>query len=103
MPKKSAPASLPLTFDLPASLHESLVALQAKTGAQSLSVLVRHIVESADLDSLKPDLTDHRQVSVRIPKDLRSRLTKAARHKKISTGELMRLAIAAYKAPSKRR
>jgi predicted HicB family RNase H-like nuclease len=103
MPTKPAPTSLPLTFDLPVTLHDGLVALQKRTGAESLSVLVRHILESTHLEALVPEPSAHRQLSVRVPRDVRLRLTKLAKTKKISTGELMRLAIAQYKAPKAKR
>ncbi len=100
--KKHTPIA-PLTFDLPLSLIEKIAARQKKSGLRSASEVVREAVAHFDIDHCASEIEPHRQISVRLPADMKASLVKAAKKKKISIGALLRIAIDAYeaKAPKK--
>ena len=93
MPKKSTPAPSPLTFDLPVSLIEKLAAQQKKLGLRSASEVVRLAIDEYDYDRFEASNEEHRQISVRLPANMKGKLAKYAKKKKVSVGELLRVAI----------
>ncbi|MGB0744656.1 MAG: ribbon-helix-helix protein, CopG family, partial [Opitutales bacterium] len=62
----SSEKTSPLTFDLQQDLFEKLKQLQRRTGARSLSEVIRYAVSSLDVSKLVVGPCDHQQVSVRI-------------------------------------
>ena len=83
----------PLTFDLQQDLLDNLKRVQKKVGARSLSELVRYAVSVFDSSNVDLKSTAHRQISVRLSSDLRRRLVRMSKQKKVSVGELLRAAL----------
>lgn len=93
MAKKSAPTPAPLTFDLPVSLISKIEAHRKRLGLKSTSEVVRLAIGEFDLDQYESDASEHRQISVRLPGPTKTALMKAAKKKRVSVGELLRVAI----------
>ncbi|MEO0510437.1 MAG: ribbon-helix-helix protein, CopG family, partial [Verrucomicrobiota bacterium] len=72
----------PLTFDLQQDLLEKLKLLQRRTGARSLSEVVRYAVSSLKVSELDLGGRLHQQISVRLSDDLRQRLVRLSKQKK---------------------
>jgi predicted DNA-binding protein len=89
----SSEASTPLTFDLQQDLLSKLKSMQSKTGARSVSELVRYAISVLDESELGVGQQAHCQISVRFPAEVRQRLMKLSKRKKISIGEILRVAI----------
>jgi len=83
----------PLTFDLQQDLLGKLKEIQRQTGARSLSEVVRYAVSHMNAAKLKLGNAEHRQISVRLSPELRQRLIKLSKQKKVSVGELLRSAL----------
>jgi Ribbon-helix-helix protein, copG family. len=98
MAKKKPNAPAPLTFDLPVSLIGKLGAQQKKLGVSSASEVVRLAIAEFDFDAYEASAEEHRQISVRLPADAKNKLTKVAKRKKVSVGELLRVAIESLEA-----
>lgn len=95
--------SAPLTFDLPVSLIEKIATQQKKLGLKSASEVVREAISNFDADHNASSNEPHRQISVRLPLDLKAKLTKAAKRKKASVGAMLRVALDAYEAKPARK
>jgi hypothetical protein len=93
MAKNSPNNASPLTFDLPVSLIEKIAATQAKLGLASTSEVVRLAIAKFNFDRFEASSEEHRQISVRLPGDIRTLLTKSSKKKKVSVGELLRVAL----------
>ena len=72
---------------------DKLTQLQRKSGARSISEVIRYAVSVFDDSSLVKAASSHRQISVRLSTDLRQRLLKLSKQKKISVGEILRAAL----------
>lgn len=101
MASKSSSTPAPLTFDLEQSLVEKIENTRDSLGFQSTSEVVRHAISKFNFDRYKPEAADHRQISVRLPGDMRSLLKKQSRAKSASIGELLRVAIESLEANAK--
>jgi Arc/MetJ-type ribon-helix-helix transcriptional regulator len=93
MASKSSPVSAPLTFDLPQVLLTKIGSLRKQTGLSSTSEVVRQALREFDFGSYEADEPERRQISVRLPPEVRRFLLKTAKKKKVSVGELLRAAI----------
>lgn len=93
MAKKSAPTPAPLTFDLPVSLISKIESHRKRLGLNSTSEVVRLAIGEFNLDRYESDSSEHRQISVRLPGPTKAALMKAAKKKRVSVGELLRVAI----------
>jgi predicted transcriptional regulator len=82
----------PLTFDLKQDLLERVQAYQVRSGARSLSAVVRQAIARHNFKSFSAG-SEHRQISVRLPVELKAQLLRLARQKKASVGELLRSAL----------
>ena len=98
MAKNNTNAPSPLTFDLPLSLIGKLTAQQKKLGLKSTSEVVRSAIEEFDFEAYEASAEEHRQISVRLPGDMKAKLGKHAKRKKVSVGELLRVAIESLEA-----
>ncbi len=98
MAKNNTNAPSPLTFDLPLSLIGKLTAQQKKLGLKSTSEVVRLAIDGYDYETFSTSAEEHRQISVRLPGDMKSKLTKYSKKKKVSVGELLRVAIESLEA-----
>lgn len=90
--KASSPAS-PLTFDLPISLIDKIATAQSKLGLASTSEVVRLALATFNFDRFESSREEHRQISVRLPAEMKAVLSKASKKKKVSVGELLRSAL----------
>lgn len=104
MAKKTPPTPAPLTFDLPLSLIAKIELHRKKLGLASTSEVVRHAINEFDFDGYQVDVLEHRQISVRLPAQTKATLVKTAKKKRVSVGELLRVAIDGLpaKAPAKK-
>jgi predicted DNA-binding protein len=103
MTKKKSTVSAPLTFDLPLSLIERLGVIQKKAGLGSASETVREAIEQFDFERYASSNEEHRQISVRLPVEVKVKLVKYAKKKKTSVGALLREALGALEAkPAKK-
>ena len=93
MAKKKNNAPAPLTFDLPLSLISKLGSNQKKLGLKSASEVVRLAISEFNFEGFEASNEEHRQISVRLPVEMKNKLTKYAKKKKVSVGELLRVAI----------
>jgi len=93
MAKKSSSTASPLTFDLPVSLIAKIESAQKKLGLTSTSEVVRLAIAKFNFDRYEATAEEHRQISVRLPGDMKSVLTKTSKKKKVSVGELLRVAL----------
>ncbi|WP_334319607.1 ribbon-helix-helix protein, CopG family [Termitidicoccus mucosus] len=100
MTKKKSTVSAPLTFDLPLSLIEKLGTIQKKAGLGSASETVREAIDQFDFERYASSNEEHRQISVRLPVELKAKLAKYAKKKKTSVGALLREALGAFEAKS---
>ena len=103
MAKKNSNAPSPLTFDLPVSLIGKLETHQKRLGLKSASEVVRLAIGEFDYEQFESSSEEHRQISVRLPEDQKTKLTKVSRKKKVSVGELLRVAIDALEAKAAKR
>lgn len=93
MAKKTTSTPAPLTFDLPIVLIEKIESYRKKAALASTSEVVRTAIADFDLDRYEADAEEHRQISVRLPANMKAALVKAAKKKKVSVGELLRVAV----------
>jgi hypothetical protein len=93
MAKKASRPASPLTFDLPVSLIEKITTAQSKLGLASTSEVVRLALAQFNFDRYESDREEHRQISVRLPADMKTLLTRQSRKKKVSVGELLRASL----------
>lgn len=96
MPNKKTPPATPLTFDVNGPLLETLRTEQKRSGARSVSEIVRDAVESFDYNTYTPESVDHRQISVRIAESTRRKLVRTAKSRKVSVGEVVRAALCSH-------
>lgn len=83
-----------LTVSLPAELHSSVVAFQRKSGLTTLSEAIRLALlrfDGARDAARRPS----RQVSFRVPSELRNRITRQAGKARVSLGRIVRVALSA--------
>lgn len=92
----------PLTFDLKQDLFNQLKQFQAESGAPSLSEVIRFAINSFDFENFKSTSEPHKQLSVRLPEDLKQLLLKISRQKQVSIGELLRVALDALTVTPKK-
>jgi hypothetical protein len=100
MSKVPSRESSPLTFDLKDELLSKLELQRQSLGATSKSEVIRHAISVFDYSSFQPAAKGHRQISVRLPAKQKGLLLKLARQKKVSVGELLRVALEALPAES---
>ena len=83
----------PLTFDIKEELLARVASFQAKSGARSLSDVVRYAVGVFDFGEYEAEKPAHRQLSVRLPAEQKALLLNAARSSRVSVGEVLRAAL----------
>lgn len=83
-----------LTVSLPAELHSSVVAYQRKTGLSTLSEVIRLALIRFD-GARDVGRRPSRQVSFRVPSELRNRITRQAGKARVSLGRIVRVALSA--------
>jgi len=90
---KNSSSSPPLTFDLPLSLIAKIESCRRVMSLRSTSAVVREALADFDFNGFSAPDKGHRQISVRLPAVVKDKLTKYSRRKKVSVGELLRVAI----------
>jgi hypothetical protein len=90
---KNTSTSLPLTFDLPHNLIAKIEACRRALALRSTSEVVRQALAGFDFNRFSAPHKGHRQISVRLSGDMKDRLARYSRKKKVSVGELLRVAI----------
>ena len=104
MASNTRKSSAPLTFDLPVSLIARIAACRRGHGMKTASEVVRTAIADFDFEGCEPERDPHRQISVRVPANLRAMLKRYAKKKDASIGELLRLALEALPVkPAKRK
>ena len=93
MAKKAPRPASPLTFDLPVSLIDKITVAQKKLGLASTSEVVRLALAKFNFDRFESSREEHRQISVRLPADMKTVLSRQSRKKKVSVGELLRASL----------
>ncbi len=92
MAKKNS-TSLPLTFDLPLDLIRKIEARRRALALRSTSEVVREALAGFNFNRYSAERIIHRQISVRLPEEQKAMLSRQARKKSVSTGELVRSAL----------
>ncbi len=93
MAKKASRPASPLTFDLPVSLIDKIASAQSKLGLASTSEVVRLALAKFNFDRYESSREEHRQISVRLPADMKTLLSRQSRKKKVSVGALLRASL----------
>lgn len=86
-------ATSPLTFDLHLDLLIKLQELQRQSGVRSISEIIREALAVFNPGKLSEKSKKHRQISVRLPNELRRHLGQLSRKHKLSAGEILREAL----------
>ena len=75
--------------------HAEAVAFQQRSGFATLSEVIRHALDrfADSRPALEPSRS--RQVSFRVPSELRTRITRQARQAQVSVGRIVRVALQA--------
>lgn len=94
--KKTSSSGTPLAFEISDSTYAALQNLAASQGLNSLSAVIAHALSQCDLAAIQADASSKRQLSVRVPDDLRKELQKHSRANKVSMAYLIRAALDAY-------
>jgi Arc/MetJ-type ribon-helix-helix transcriptional regulator len=95
MAKKKS-ISLPLTFDLPFDLITKIEAHRRALALRSTSEVVREALADFNFNRYSAEQIEHRQISVRLPEEQKALLSRLARKKSVSTGELVRSALVQF-------
>lgn len=101
MATKNNTIPAPLTFDLEEPLVDKIEKCRESLGLGSTSEVVRVAISRFNYDRYKPTAAAHRQISVRLPGEMRSMLKKQSKSKNASIGELLRVAIEDLAATAK--
>lgn len=84
-----------ITVSLPTKLHAEVVAFQQRSGLSTLSEAIRHALDRYDDSRPALEIIRSRQVSFRVPSELRVRITRQARNARVSVGRIVRVALQA--------
>ncbi len=84
-----------ITVSLPTKLHADVIAFQQKSGLTTLSQVIRHALDCYDQSRPALEAVQSRQVSFRVPAELRTRILRQARHAQVSVGRIVRVALQA--------
>jgi predicted HicB family RNase H-like nuclease len=82
-----------ITVSLPVKLHNEVIAFQQRAGLSNLSEVIRHALENCPENRLNVEPINSRQVSFRVPSELRTRITRQARQARVSVGRIVRVAL----------
>ncbi len=85
----------PLTFDVSCSLYQSLQQLQHSLGESSISGVIRQAIKDFNFKKFEGQANPHKQLSVRLPANLKLQLVKYSQDKQVSMGELLRATLEA--------
>lgn len=94
-------AQAPLTFDIQDDLLSILNNFIKKSGIKSKSAAIRHAIEHYSFSKFKSSSRTHKQLSVRLPEAIKTKLLMLSRDKQVSIGELLRATIEALPSAPK--
>jgi predicted HicB family RNase H-like nuclease len=93
--RTETPSESLITVSLPVKLHAEVLAFQQKSGLSTLSEVFRHALDCFDATRPAIEPVQSRQVSFRVPSELRTRIVRQARHAQVSVGRIVRVALQA--------
>ena len=93
--RTETPSESLITVSLPVKLHSDAVAFQQRSGLTNLSKVIRHALESYSDNRPNVEPVVSRQVSFRVPSELRTRITRQAKNARVSVGRIVRMALQA--------
>jgi predicted HicB family RNase H-like nuclease len=93
--RTETPSESLITVSLPQKLHSEVVAFQHRSGLNTLSEAIRHALDRYDDSRPSLEANRSRQVSFRVPSELRTRITRQARAARVSVGRIVRVALQA--------
>lgn len=93
MKKNQTKANAPITFEIDQLSLSNLKKLSRKVNAKSLSNVIRHAIRSFKFHNYNNTAVVSKQISVRLPIDLKNLLNEFSTKKRVSVGELLRVAI----------
>jgi len=93
--RTETPSESLITVSLPQKLHSEVVAFQHRSGLNTLSEVIRHALDRYDDSRPSLETNRSRQVSFRVPSELRVRITRQARAARVSVGRIVRVALQA--------
>lgn len=93
MPKTTSQKNTPITFEVEEKLLSRLRHVQEQTKAGSLSETIRQALNAYKFETFTNVVSANRQISIRLPQPMKDELTKVSTEKKVSIGELLRVAI----------
>ena len=93
--RTETPSESLITVSLPMKLHSDAVAFQQRSGLTNLSKVIRHALESYSDNRPNVEPVVSRQVSFRVPSELRTRITRQAKNARVSVGRIVRMALQA--------
>lgn len=85
--------SSPLTFEVDESSFQKLEELVSRTGSKNLSQVIRVALKLYDYSRFDADVSNTRQLSVRLDPDLRDEVSRVSRESNVSFGEVLRAAL----------
>lgn len=94
--KKASSSGSPLAFEVDDVTYATLENLESRLGLKSLSAVVAHALSEYDFSKTSASSSNRRQLSVRVPNDLRKELLKHSRANKVSMAHLIRAALDAF-------
>jgi predicted transcriptional regulator len=95
MEKSSDANNTPFSFEIGEDTAKSLERLNKKLGSLPNSALIEYAITRFNYSSVSQKEPNRRQLSVRLPADIRSKLQAISRTKKVSMGLLIRMAVEA--------
>lgn len=93
MQNSNSQKSAPITFEIQEQLFSKLKSYQKVTNANSVSEVIREALNAFNFTAYKHIPIKQKQISVRLPENLKSRLILFSTKKHVSIGELLRVAI----------
>lgn len=93
MVASNKPVSSPLTFDLGPDLQAKLEAYQSVLGRRSTSSIIRFAIKHFPFERFCNEEQPRKQISVRLPLELKEKLIHYSELKSVSVGELLRAAL----------
>ncbi|MCD8483460.1 MAG: ribbon-helix-helix domain-containing protein [Verrucomicrobia bacterium] len=93
MKSKQSGSNTPFSFELGADTAKTLLSLVNSHDGLSNTTLVEYAITRFDYDKLEPKEEGRRQFSIRLPAEVKAQLEQVSAEKKISVGQLIRLAV----------
>ncbi len=92
-PKTMTEKNFPVTFHLSVKALASLQELSTITGQGYISQLICTAIDTFDFDKYKPASVATKQLSIRMPEELKNKLSQTSEKKHTSVSDLIRVAV----------